>query len=269
MVAVPVYERNDAKGAGEAASIRGKMPGPPFSVCPTVMFFDKSGRKYADFQGSDYLGADDECTEGVKNIAKYIQALRKQQELMAQAEGKVGLEKAKLLVEVGNLPITKPEGFMEQLELADPTDKLGGIRRNKFNALQFMYKQLDTPDGFLKPDFEADYQQMRKDCEEVFKDEAIRNRDRQAVYNLLIGQSRREAIQANQLKGFIKKVNKLDATTDYGQLSPTLVNLWGNLKHKLSPEERKAAREAKRAKAKEKKAKKRDERRAKNTIEIE
>ncbi len=269
MVAVPFYERDDAKGADEAASIRGKMPGPPFSVCPTVMFFDKSGRKYADFQGSDYLGSDDECTEGVKNIAKYIQALRKQQELMAQAEGKVGLEKAKLLIEVGNLPITKPEGFMEQLELADPTDKLGGVRRNKFNALQFMYKQLDTPDGFLKPDFEADYPQMKKDCMAIVEDEAYNTRDRQAVFNLLIGQSRREAIQANQLKGFIKKVNKIDPETDYGKLSPTLVNLWGNIKHKLTPEERKAAREAKRAKAKDKKAKKRDERRAKETIEID
>lgn len=269
MVAVPFYERDDAKGADEAAGIRGNMPAPPFSVCPTVMFFDKTGRKYAHFQGADYLGADDECTEGVKNISKYVQALRKQQELLAQAEGKVGLEKAKLLIEVGNLPIEKPANFMEQLELADPTDKLGGIRRHKFNALQFMYRQLDTPDGFLKPDFEADYAQMKKDCFEIVEDEAYDPRDRQAVLNLYIGQSRREAIQANQLKGFIKKVNKIDPNTDYGRLSPTLVNLWGNIKHKLTSEERKAAREAKRAKDKEKKAKKRDQRRAADTIEIE
>ena len=269
MVAVPFYERDSAKGAENAAEIRGRMPAPPFDVCPTVMFFDKSGRRYASFQGSDYLGSDDACSEGVKNISKYVQALRKQQELMEKAAPLVGQEKAKLLAQVADLPITQPDDLMEQLELADPTDKLGALRRNKFNALQFMYKQLDTPDGFLKPDFEADYQQMRKDCEAVFKDEALRNRDRQAVYNLLIGQSRREAIQANQLKGFIKKVNKLDATTDYGKLSPTLVTLWGNLKHKLTPEQRKAAREAKRAKAKEKKDKKRAERRAKDTIEIE
>ncbi len=269
MVAVPFYEKDTAKGAENASSIRGNMPAPPFNVCPTVMFFDKSGRKYADFQGADYLGSDDECMEGVKNIAKYVQALRKQQELLAKAAPLVGLEKARLLAEAADLPITQPEGLMKDLELADPTDKLGAIRRHKFDALQFMYKQLDTPDGFIKPDFEADYQQMRKDCEEVFKDEALRTRDRQAVYNLMIGQSRREAIQANQLKGFIKKVNKVDPETDYGKLSPTLVNLWGNLKHKLTPEERKAAREAKRAKAAEKKKRKRDERRAKDTIEIE
>ncbi|MDO5470806.1 MAG: hypothetical protein Q4F38_05845 [Akkermansia sp.] len=269
MVAVPFYEKDTAKGAEDAAEIRGDMPEPPFMVCPTVMFFDKSGRRYASFQGADYLGSDDECTEGVKNIAKNIQALRRQQELMSKAASLVGKEKAKLLAEVADLPIEKPENLMSELELADPTDKLGAIRRNKFNALQFMYKQLDTPDGFIKPDFEADYQQMRKDCEEVFKDEAIRPRDRQAVYNLFIGQSRREAVHGNQLKGFIKRVNKLDDTTDYGKLSPTLVNLWGNLKHKLTPEERKAAREAKRAKAKERKNRKRDERRSKSTIEVE
>lgn len=269
MVAVPFYERNDAKGAENAAQIRGNMPGPPFSVCPTVMFFDKNGKKYADFQGSDYLGTDDECTEGLKNIRMYLDALRKQQELLAKAEPLVGMEKAKVLVEIGKLPIPTPGDYLQQLELADPTDKLGGIRRAKFNALQFMYKQLDTPDGFIKPDFEADYDQMKKDCMAIFEDEAYTTRDRQAVLNLFIGQSRREAIQPNQLKGYIKKVHKADPQTDYGQLSPTLVNLWGNLKHKLTPEERKAAREAKRAKAKEKKARKRDERRAKDTIEIE
>ncbi len=269
MVAVPFYERESAKGAEDAARIRGNMPAPPFNVCPTVMFFDKTGRLYASFQGADYLGADDECTEGLKNMRMYVEALRKQQELLAKAESLIGLEKAKLLIEVGKLPIKLPEDFVQQLELADPTDKLGGVRCHKFNALQFMYRQLDTPDGFIKPDFEADYAQMKKDCFAIIEDEAYDPRDRQAVFNLYIGQSRREAIQANQLKGFIKRVTKIDPNTDYGRLSVSLVDLWGNIKHKLTPEERKAAREAKKAKAAEKKARKRDQRRAKDTIEID
>ena len=259
LVAVPFYENKNSAEAAENEHIGNGMPAPSFSVCPTVMFFDKSGRMYASMQGSDYLGADPACTEGVKNIQKYLQALRKQQELMAKAESAEGEEKAKLLAQVSDLPIQAPDGLLAQLKEADPKDKLGYIRRLEFNARAFMYDQLDTKDGFIHPDFEADYTKMTKDCEKVFKDEALRSRDRQAAYNLFIGQSRREHIQGNRLKGLIRKVSKLDPDTDYGQLSPTLMNLWGNLKHKTSPQERRAERAKKKAKDKEKRDKKRKE----------
>lgn len=260
LVAVPFYENNNAEGADRAPGIRGNMPAPPFDVCPTVMFFDQSGRNYANMQGSDFLGNDPTCTLGRQNIQKTLQHLRTQQKLLSQAEQAEGKEKAALLSQVLDLPIDAPHGTREQLKNADPTDKGGYVRRAEFNARDFMYQQLDTKDGFIHPDFEADYNQMMRDCEKVFKDEALRNRDRQAVYNLYIGQSRREHIQSNRLKGLIRKVNKLDDTTDYGQLSPTLMTLWGNIKHKATPDERRAARAKKRAADKEKKNKKRGER---------
>lgn len=270
MLAVPFYERNTAKGADEAPAIRGRMPGPPFGVCPTIMLFDKSGRQVASFQGTDYFGTDEACSEAQKNMRKYIEALIKQQELLKKAEGLVGQEKAKLLVEVGELPIAKPANYLQQLELADPTDKLGAIRRHKFRPREdVVYKLMDTTDGFLKPDFEPDYGEIKKTCEAIFKDEALRPEDRQAAFSIFIGQSRREAIPPNQLKGLIKKVQKLSPDSTYGKISPALADAWGSLKHKLTPEERKAAREAKRAKDKDKKAKKRDARRAEETIEID
>ena len=247
LVAVPFYENKNSEEAAQNEHIG------------SVMFFDKSGRMYASMQGSDYLGSDPACTEGVKNIQKYLQALRTQQQLMDKAETATGEEKAKLLAQVADLPIQAPDGLLNQLKEADPKDKLGYIRRLEFNARAFMYDQLDTKDGFIHPDFEADFTKMTKDCEKVFKDEALRSRDRQAVYNLYIGQSRREHIQGNKLKGLIRKVSKLDPNTDYGQLSPTLMNLWGNLKHKTSPQERRAERAKKKAKDKEKRDKKRKE----------
>ena len=87
--------------------------------------------------------------------------------------------------------------------------------------------------------------------------------------NELIGQARREGIPPNQLKGLIKKVHKLAPDTTYGKISPPLADAWGALRNKLNSDERKAAREAKRAKDKEKKAAKRDKRRAEETIEID
>lgn len=260
MVAVPFYEDSDSPGAEDESRIRSGMAAPEFDVCPTVVFYDKNGRLYASLQGSDYLGNDEQCTLGIANIGKTIQALRKQQELMAKAETEEGAKKADILAEVAELPIQSPPGLLDMIKEADPKDKAGYARRLEFNARAFMYKQLDTKDGFLHPDFVPNYNQIMKECEAVFKDEALRSRDRQAVYNLYIGQSRREHIQSNKLKGLIRKVNKLDANTDYGQLSPTLMQLWGSLKHKPSRDDRREAREKKRAKDKEKRAKKRGER---------
>lgn len=260
LVAVPFYEDKHSAEA-EKDSHKGQgLPHPPFSVCPTVMFFDKNGRLYATMQGSDYLGNDPACTEGVKNIQKNVQALRTQQELLAKAQNVQGEERAKLLAQVADLPINAPDNLVDMIREADPKDKLGYVRRLTFNARDFMYAQLDTKDGFLHPDFEPDFTKMAKDCEAVFRDEALRPRDRQAAYNLYIGQSRREHVQGNKIKGLIRKVNKLDPNTDYGKLSPTLMNLWGNLKHRTTPEERRAERAKKKAKDREKRDKKRKER---------
>mgnify|MGYP003289129985 CR=1 FL=1 len=270
MLAVPFYERDTAKGADEASSIRGRMPAPPFNVCPTIMLFDKTGRRVASFQGADYFGTDEACTEAQNNMRKYIEALRKQQELLGKAAGLIGQEKAKILLEVAELPVERPADFMEQLKLADPADKLGGMRRLTFRPREdLVYKLMDTTDGFLKPDFEADFDEIKKECEKMFKDETLRPEDRQAAFSIYIGQARREGIPPNQLKGLIKKVHKLAPDTTYGKISPALADAWGALRNKLNSDERKAAREAKRAKDKEKKAAKRDKRRAEETIEID
>lgn len=274
MVAVPFYQYSSTKGADEEASIQSGLPPVPHGtpVCPAVMMIDKTGFLYAYLPGSDYLGNDPTCTLGRKNISEKLAALRKRDALLAQAEPLVGVEKAKLLAEVADLPINRPAGIVEQIELADPTDKTGAVRRNKFSALLFMYKQLETTDGFLAPDFVPDYGQIRKECEAVLADTAYHTRDRQAVYNLFIGQTRREYLSGGrattqQLKGYIKKGMKVDATTDYGQLSPTLEKLWGSLSR--TAEQRKAGRAKKDDMAKEKRAKKRQERNAERNIDID
>lgn len=260
LVAVPFYENSYTPEARDAAHIRGRMQAPPFSVCPTLLFFDQKGRCYASMQGADYLGTDDACTEGVENIKKTLQHLRTQQSILDKARAATGTEKARLLSLAADLPIKHPPNLIQEIKTADPHDKQGYARRHEFDARKLMEELMRAQNGFLDPQTEPDYREIMKECEKIFKDEALKPRDRQAIYNLYIGQSRREHIQANKLKGLIRKVNKLDPETDYGKLSPTLMNLWGKLKYRPTTEERREAREEKKAKEKEKRDKKRHER---------
>ncbi len=268
MVAVPFFEDNTAKGADEAAGIRGGMKSPPFNVCPSVIMMDKDGRVYATLVGSDYLG-DEKGELGAQNIKAKLEEFRKQQELLAKAEGLAGVEKAKVLMEITNLSITAPQGLLEAVELADPSDKTGATRRLKHSALKFMYKQLDTTDGFLKPDYVPDFDAIKEECFKIVEDEAYLPVDRQAAYNLFLGEARRQNIPNGQLKGHIRKNMKIDETTWYGKACAYIAEKWTTGSNRLTPEQRKAQREAKKQAAKDKRDKRRRDAKADREIDIE
>ncbi len=263
MLAVPFYQDSHAKGAEEARQIRGGLQAPPFQVCPAVIMLDKHGRVYATLTGADYLG--DETGElGAKNIKAKLTALRRQQELMAKAESVVGTEKAKLLLEVSDLGIAHPEGLLNMIEEADPNDKLGALRRNKHSQIQFSYKQIEADElGFTDPEAVIDLAKVKKACLEVIEDEAYRTEDRQAAYNVYIGQSRRDGVGGGILRNLIRRGMKIDEETWYGRLSPTLAKLWGSgAGHRKSASQRSDERKKKRDKQIQ-------ERKSANDVEIE
>ena len=265
LVAAPYYQHPTEEEASESQSITSGMPAPPFGVCPTVMMFDKSGTCYANLPGKDYLG-DENGDVGIKNIAEKLAALHKQQELLAQAESMSGPEKAKILGQVADLPIKKPQGIVEMIKEADPGDSTGQVRRNTHDAKQFLYQQMETTDGFLAKDFVPDYNKIKTECMKVVKDEALRPEDRQAAYALIIGQARREHVSGKQnipgkqMKDFINGCAKIGPDTMYGKLSPALVGLWGNLR--VSAEARKAYSERRKADEKARKEKEREDKKA-------
>lgn len=291
MVAIPFYEDSSHPKAGEAADIRGGFPDPPFGVCPIVVMLDKTGKAYAHMPGSDYLG-DEDGEKGRENIRKNLTKFRRYQEITKQlglwegdhqvssSGGVQGAERAKLIAEAIDLQLYIPGGsiasmppytdpaLLRELELADPADKTGLVRRYKHVELQFRYKLFDTPDGFLKPEFVADYPMIKEECFKIIKDPAYRTYDRQAAYLTFIGQSRREAIQPNQLKGHIKKMGEIDPNTVFGRGAAALHDLWGSIKVKKTPDQRKAERQKKKEDAKKKKDKKIRERRQDEAIEF-
>ncbi len=277
MVAVPFFQDNTSEAAHAGADIRGGLKEPHFCVCPTVHMIAKDGTIYASLTGMDDLG-DEQGTLGAENIKKKLAEYRRQQELLAQAASASGAEKAKLLGEVADLSIKAPRGLVDEIQLADPEDKTGQVRRNKHNAFYgFMYEQMQTKDGFLKKDFVPNVSVIGEACATIYEDEAYRPEDRQAAYALLIGLSRAAGVPGTQLRGYITKCMRIDESTIYGKLCPSLLEKWvgsgsasgGGSKKKKTAAERKAEREAKRQAAKEKRERKKKERKAKKEAEEE
>ncbi len=272
MVAVPYFQNPKSELAQKFANERGSLPEPPFGVCPAVLMYDSEGNNYATLAGMDDFG-DEEGKLGAENIAKKLAELRTQRALISKAASASGVERAKVLGEVMNLGIKAPKGIINEIEIADPEDKSGMVRRNKHDAFYgFMYEQLQTKDGFLKSDFVPDLKTIGAACKKVYDDESYRPEDRQAAYALLIGLSRAAGVPTNQLRGYITKCMKIDENSVYGRMCPALLEKWvggssgggggGASAKKKTAEERKAEREAKRESAKAERERKKQERKA-------
>lgn len=225
-------------------------------ICPAVVLLDNKGNEYAMLTGFDDLG-DEKGTAALGKLREKITALRKRNELKAKAEELYGEERARVLHEIAELPILPPATIEEELLKADPSDKHGYVRRLTYNPLQFLYEQLETQDGFLSPRFVPDVPKIRNACLKIVNDEALRPQDRQMAYALLIGMMRREKKTGKMLKDMINASMKIDPNTDYGRLSPELVNKWGSLKFNRTSEDRRRNREEKKERTKEQQEQKR------------
>lgn len=265
MVAVPFYEDPTEEQQEESSRKGSGLPNPPFGVCPTVMLITKEGEMYANLPGMDYL----EGENAYKNLKEKIAALRARISLTKQAETLSGAEKAVVLNKIAELPINTPKGIVDQIKEADPSDSSGMVRRNTYNALQFLYAQMNTKDGFLSPDFEPDIKKIKEECMKVIKDTALRTQDRQMAYALLIGQTRRDRISGKQIKDLINACHKLDPETAYGKLTPTLSGLWGNLNFRMTADERKEANKRERANEKKRREKDREDKKASKNTKID
>ncbi len=296
LVAVPFYQDPYTKGADTAPEIQGSMPKPRSGICPSVLMFDKDGRLYASLQGGDglYQNKEQEVADfikskkkkqevvkpptteeleegklGLENIKKNLGYLRQQEQLLAKAEtATLPNEKAKLITQAAELPISKPEGYVNTLTLTVPMDEDGYVKRGEYSALAFMYEQLETSDGFLKDDFFEDAELIEKACKKIYEDEQYRPEDRQAALALMLGAKRRAGESGSKLKNSIKKMAKIDPTTNFGLLSIDLLDSWGN-KARMTPEEKKALSDKKKAQEKIKKANKTRDRRAEDRYTIE
>lgn len=258
LVAVPFYQDPSSEDAVKDAHIKGEMAAPPFGVCPTVLMYDKTGRLYATLVGSDYLGGEDGKL-GMENIKLKLEALRKQHELVEKADDANGEEEAKLLTEASELGIAPPANAASQIIAASAGDDSMYSKRLKYSALAFLYKQMETGDGFLKADFIEDFDKIKKACLEIVEDPTYKPMDRQAANNLYLGALRRDGTKsAGFMRSAIKTSLKISKTTYYAKVMDQISATWTKLKTKKSSDQRRKLRDAK-------KAKKANERKQKST----
>ena len=239
LLAVPIYQSPTDTQAQEARDIANGMPPLPRPrICPAILLIDQNNTIYARLAGADDLG--DEGGElAVKNIRAKLNALRQQQSLISRANAASGDECARLLHEIGELPIQPPADLRERLSAADPSDKNGYGRRLTYDPLKFLYAQLETTSGFVSKNFVPDYKKISAECIKIINDQALRTVDRQMAYCLLIGLSRREQMTGRQLKEMIDSCTKIDPSTNYGRLSPHLARLWPALRYDRTAADRK------------------------------
>ncbi len=253
LLSVPYYERPPtAEELGEnvisPSEVRGSLPKPPFDVCPTVMMFDSEGRLYATLVGFDGLG-DETGTAGIENIKKNLELLRKRDEMMATAKTMpAGAERSKILIAASELGIAPPREAKTMLNESDDAESKKMLSYFEHDALQFMYQQLDTTDGFLKEDFIEDVAVIRKASTQIFKDENYRPMDRQAAYNLYLGAMRRDGTAGSRLRTPIRNNMKVGEGTLYGKAMAGLVKEWGEMDRvRKTSEQKKALRDKERA----------------------
>lgn len=262
LVAVPFYQDPTPEQSDEAARIGGGVPEPPFGVCPSILMLDQNGYMYAALCGMDALGNED-GSAALKNMRDKLASFRQQKQLMTQAANLQGVEKAKILNQIAELPIAPPAdmpggaynnpwsqhqrcspGLLELIKKCDPQDTSGMVRRNQFDStVDHLYKLMGTKDGFIAPDFVPDYKTIETECMKLIKDDAYRAEDRQAALCLLIGATRRAEGGGKKLKELINACIKLNPDSLYGRMCQHLLNSWGNLPAvKLNKDQRKQER---------------------------
>lgn len=229
LLALPSYQDDKNKDLDNGADIKGSLRLPGFGYCPRVVMLDEDGEIYADLHGTDDLG-DFKGAEGLANIRKNLDLLHQRNAILEEADHEENEARARLLSKAADLPIKPPSDIIERIRMADPNDKTGCLRRHEFNAREFLYKEMDTKDGFLKPSFVPDLNAIKQHCTRIFSDPAYKVEDRQAAYNLLIGITRQNGIVSQRLKTLIRANMRLGPETRSGKAGEHILTLWGNAK---------------------------------------
>lgn len=229
LLALPSYQDDKNKDLDNGLDIKGSLRLPGFGYCPRVVMLDEDGEIYADLHGTDDLG-DFKGAEGLANIKKNLDLLRQRNAILEEADHEENEARARLLSKAADLPIKPQSDIIERIRMADPNDKTGCLRRHEFNAREFLYKEMDTKDGFLKPSFVPDLNAIKQHCTRIFSDPAYKVEDRQAAYNLLIGITRQNGIVAQRLKTLIRANMRIGPETRSGKAGEHILTLWGDAK---------------------------------------
>lgn len=224
-VPVPNVLTDEFKEAQKAKF--GKLAIPDASDYPAILMLTKGGRHYATLCGPAVRNSKPQ--DVAKNISDNLAAMRKQEELLAQAAKAKGVEKARLLGEAASQPgINPPErmgNIIAQIKKLDPNNETGYARKliNPFDLSMEIFGIESSKDAG------KGWQAALSQAEAYLKDPVYSTEQKQALYAISIGIMRRHmgARAASKIREYARAMASLNPDNYLGQSAKIVERDWG------------------------------------------
>lgn len=221
MFTAPFHQNANEKQSAEQNTAWGSLSLPHgFSdeTYPCLLMYDKDGRLYARVQGPLVLrGTEADIAAAVKTR---LDALHKQQEIMARANAASGVEQAKLIGEACAVPgIEWPKDALKRVKAADGSDASGMVRRLSFN-----------PWGYAEETREMPLSQGIAEMERRLADNAYTNEQKQVFCSIAIGLLHRQGTYddwCTKIRSYAARMKELAPETPLGRSADIVVSRWG------------------------------------------
>lgn len=221
MFAAPFYQNANEKQSSEQNTAWGELVlprGHSDETYPCLLMYDKENRLYARVQGSLVLrGTEEDIAAAVKTR---LDALRKQQEIMARAEAAHGVEQAKLIGEACAIPgIEWPTDALKRVKAADSADASGMVRRLSFNPWAYAEETRTMP-----------LSQGLAEMERRLADNAYTNEQKQVFCSIAIGLLHRQGTYddwCTKIRSYAARMKELAPETPLGRSADIVVSRWG------------------------------------------
>ena len=217
LILAPIYQNRTEKTNAEAKKVMGALgyPGDMADISyPALIFYDKSGRRYAALYGEALMDAS--VAEVAEQVKQRMTAKKKQQALLDES-GKISdsAQKARLVFKATRISgVEWPHGVSDALKSIDPEDKYGYRAALNFG---FGIQANESLDSILKR------------LDDVFENERIASWQKQRACATVIGHIRRAygtIAGGPYITKYAKKMHELDPESPLGLSGPVVMRDW-------------------------------------------
>ena len=224
IVLAPIYQYATPDERKTQNAVWGELAIPranSMNTYPCILMYDQKGYLYGRVQGEVLLrGTMKEIAAEVKTKLEHK---HKQEEIMEKAEAASGVEKAKLIAEACAFSdIERPDGYLEMVKAADPSDQSGMIKRLTF------YPWGISEQHFGEKAPELDTEPFLTKMEAMAKDPVYTPEQQQFFYAQCIGQLRRKGGEAARIKRYAAEMKKLAPDSHLGVSADQAVKVWAS-----------------------------------------
>lgn len=219
LILAPLYQDPTDKQKTQQEGIWGSLPQPhPHSAhtYPALHFYDKNGRLAGFVRGHVMVKGDP--AEVAAEVKQRMGELRQQYALLEQAEKAQGVEKAKLIGQACRIPNTeRPDKVVDTLKALDPKDESGFVRSISMGDSAFGEANKDLP-----------LEEGLKKMDELLKDDAYTNAQKQVFCTVAIGLLHRQGTKADneRILKYAAKIKELVPDNYLAKSADIAANRW-------------------------------------------